>query len=353
MAQPPPISLTILRKGDTNLIDLAERGTLIPRSETRVDDAFLRQLVAEVTRVATPSYSCGEGQGIVQELRRVGELLFSQLLPEPVRQRLRTAESGNLYLRLDEQLVHLPWELCYDGEQFLVNKFRLGRQVITSAPVRSVSTARQERNPLRVLLIADPTETLLQAGEEAERLCHFFSATSGVEVTLLGGRVVRKAPLLAALQSHDLVHFAGHSQYEPRAPSSSGWQLHEGMVTVAELGQLAHPPLLVFSNSCQAGATIAWGASSNYDEQAFGIGSAFLLAGVQNYIGTFWVVHDEESALFAAAFYHNLLVRQSIGEALNQARQTIIAQRGWQGLTWASYMLYGDPAFTVLPTTTA
>jgi len=24
MAQPPPISLTILRKGDTNLIDLAE-----------------------------------------------------------------------------------------------------------------------------------------------------------------------------------------------------------------------------------------------------------------------------------------------------------------------------------------
>lgn len=197
MAQPPLISLTILRKGDTNLIDLAEVGTLTPRSETRVDGAFLRQLVAEVTRVATPGYGRSEGQAVVQELQRVGELLFSQLLTEPARQRLRTAESGDLYLRLDERLVHIPWEIGYDGEQFLVNKFRLGRQVITSAPVRSASATRQEWNPLRVLLIADPTETLPQAEEEAERLCHFFSATPGVKVTLLGGRVVRKAPLLA------------------------------------------------------------------------------------------------------------------------------------------------------------
>jgi hypothetical protein len=123
----PPIYLTILRKGDTNIIDLAEVGVLIPRSETRVDDAFLHQLVAEVTRVATPGYGRGEGHVAVQELQRVGELLFSQLLTEPARQRLRTAEPCDLYLRLDEQLVHLPWELCYDGEQFLVNKFRLGR----------------------------------------------------------------------------------------------------------------------------------------------------------------------------------------------------------------------------------
>jgi len=43
-----------------------------------------------------------------------------------------------------------------------------------------------------------------------------------------------------------------------------------------------------------------------YEGQAFGIGSAFLLAGVPNYIGTFWVVHDEESVLFARTFYQSL-----------------------------------------------
>lgn len=353
MAQPPPIYLTILRQGDANLIDLAEMGTLIPRSEAHVNDAFLHQLVTEITSVVAPGHSRGEGQAVVRELQRIGALLFSHLLPESARQRLRTAEPCDLYLRLDERLVHIPWELSYDGEQFLVNKFRLGRQVITSTPMRSMHTTRQERERLRVLLIADPTETLPQAGEEAERLCHFFSEAPGVEVTLLGGRVVRKVPLLAALQSHDVIHFAGHSQYDPHTPNHSGWQLHKDIVTVEELGRLTQPPLLVFSNSCQAGATVSWGASPAYDERAFGIGSAFLLAGVKNYIGTFWVVHDEESERFATVFYQHLIAGLSLGEALRRARQQTLTQRGGQGLTWASYMLYGDPTFILLPTTKA
>src|SRR5262245_2627411 len=115
MAQPPPIYLTILRKGDTNLIDLAEVGTLIPRSELHVDDAFLRQLGAEITSVATLRHGRAEDGAVVRDLQRIGELLFSHLLTEAAQQRLRTAEPGDLYLRLDEQLVHLPWELGYDG----------------------------------------------------------------------------------------------------------------------------------------------------------------------------------------------------------------------------------------------
>jgi len=45
---------------------------------------------------------------------------------------------GDLYLRLDEHLIHIPWELCYDGEDFLATKFRVGRQVITGAPIISL-----------------------------------------------------------------------------------------------------------------------------------------------------------------------------------------------------------------------
>ncbi len=111
--------------------------------------------------------------------------------------------------------------------------------------------------------------------------------------------------------------------------------------------------MLVFSNSCQAGVTAAWQGTARSEGQAFGIGSAFLLAGVKNYIGTFWVVHDEESEFFARIFYQQLVSGLSLGEALQRARQQVITQRGWQSLTWASYMLYGDPALTVLPLTTA
>jgi HEAT repeat protein len=170
-----------------------------------------------------------------------------------------------------------------------------------------------------------------------------------VEVTLLGGKRLRKVSLLAALQAHEVVHFAGHSHHNPQQPHRSGWRLHDDVLTASELSRLTRPPFLVFSNSCQAGATTAWADSARYDQQAFGIGSAFLLAGVQNYIGTFWVIHDEESVLFATTFYQKIATGFSLGAALLLARQEIIAQRGWQGLTWASHMLYGDPTFTLLP----
>ncbi|NOT53947.1 MAG: CHAT domain-containing protein [Deltaproteobacteria bacterium] len=171
-------------------------------------------------------------------------------------------------------------------------------------------------------------------------------------MTLLGGREVRKVPLLAALEAHEVVHFAGHSHYDATTPSKSGWLLHEGLLSAGEISKLSRPPSLVFSNSCQAGTTAQWTSGYRYEGQAFGIGSAFLLAGVQHYIGTFWVVHDEESVGFATAFYHNVVLGRSVGAALLEARHGIIAQKEWQSLTWASYMLYGDPTFTLLPKTT-
>ena len=354
-----PIHLTILRRGDTNIIDLDEVDALIPRSETQVDSTFLQELAAEVMHLATPGRSrkadvatfdprVDKPGTAVKDLERIGNLIFSHLLTEPARKRLRATDSCDLYLRLDEQLVHVPWELCHDGEQFLATKFRVGRQVITGYPIPVSSIRRGVKESLRVLLIADPTESLPEAGAEAEQLSLLLDNIPGVEVTLIGGKGARKVPLLAALQDHDVVHFAGHSHYDPENPGKSGWRLHEGILTASELSKLTRPPLLVFSNSCQAGATSDWAGGYRYEGQAFGIGSAFLLAGVRNYVGTFWIVHDEESVLFAAAFYQGIVAGLSLGDALLQARHTVITQRGWHGLTWASYMLYGDPAFTLL-----
>jgi TolB-like protein len=362
---PDPIHLTILRKGDTHIVDLAEVGSLIPRSETQVDGAFLHDLATEISRLAAPGYGRRDTpeiggvvtpappNGVLEDLRRVGGLIFSHLLTEPARERLRTADPGDLYLRLDEHLIHIPWELCFDGDNFLATKFRVGRQVITGAPIPRVSAERAVKDALKVLLVVDPTESLPEAGAEADLLCTLLDGVEKIEVSLLGGRQVRKIPLLAALQAHDIVHFAGHSHYDAENPSKSGWRLHEGVLTAEEMSKLHRPPLLVFSNSCQAGVTAEWENGYHYEGQAFGIGSAFLLAGVRNYIGTFWVVHDDESVLFATEFYRSVVAGLSLGEALLRARQAALAQHGGRGLTWASYMLYGDPAFVLLPAATA
>jgi CHAT domain-containing protein/tetratricopeptide (TPR) repeat protein len=341
-----PIHLTILRQGDLNIVDLAETGVLIPRSETQVDDAFLEELAAEMERAAG---AWGRGAAARRDLERVGGLVYSHLLTEPARRRLRDASETDLYLRLDERLIHVPWELCHDGQDFLVTKLRIGRQVITTRPIPEPRPAGRPSDDLRVLLVADPTESLPRAHAEAERLCALLDDAPGIDVTLLAGKAVRRVPLLAALQAHDVVHFAGHSHWDPAAPERSGWRLAEGVLTAGELGKLRPPPLLVFSNSCAAGATAQWVGGPGYEGHAYGIGSAFLLAGVRSYVGTFWVVHDDESVQFATVCYGALAGGASLGEALLGARRAVLADRPDGSLTWASYLLYGDPRFAPLP----
>src|SRR5207253_2570223 len=144
----------------------------------------------------------------------------------------------------------------------------------------------------------------------------------------------------------DIVHFAGHSQFDEKNPENSGWLLHDAFLSASEISKLDQAPLLVFSNSCQAGATKNWQSDYLYEGEAFGLGSAFLLAGVSNYIGTFCVVHDEESRFLAVEFYQRLAKGKSIGQALLEARLATAEEMGLDRLTWASYMLYGDPDFS-------
>ncbi|HXG19761.1 MAG TPA: CHAT domain-containing protein [Methylomirabilota bacterium] len=324
-------------------------------SETQVDEKLLLGLLGQIERLATPrepsktrngTPTYGEPNVTMRRLQSIGEQIFTQLLPEQARTFLRTADPADLFLHLDEQLIHVPWELCHDGVDFFATKFPMGRYVYVPRSIPSPSREPVEPERLKVLLIADPTESLPQAVQEAEQLCRILDGVEKVKVTLLGGRLVSKAEVLTELQAHDVVHFAGHSHYDPVQPQHSGWHLQEGVLTAEELRSLSRPPLLVFSNSCQAGATTAWGGRYRYDGEAFGIGSAFLVAGVRNYIGAFWVVHDEESRDFAVVFYKGLASGLTLGEALRQARLEIRSQKGGERLTWASYMLYGDPAVT-------
>jgi hypothetical protein len=97
--------------------------------------------------------------------------------------------------------------------------------VITGRALPPARTARVVQDKLRVLLIGDPTESLPQAAAEVERLCGLLDGLPGAQVTLLAGRTVRRVPLLAALQAHDVVHFAGHSHYERcRVAAAGAWR---------------------------------------------------------------------------------------------------------------------------------
>ena len=95
------IYLTILRRGDTNIVDLAEVSSIIPRSETLVESSLLQEPADQVMNLAAPGngrlsqeptaqHNLNTPDTLLQDLKRIGVLIFSHLLTEPARDRLRT-----------------------------------------------------------------------------------------------------------------------------------------------------------------------------------------------------------------------------------------------------------------------
>jgi TolB-like protein len=353
------ISLSILREADTHIITLDDGSV----SRTRVDQGLLDEICAEMKRIALlaaagrtrgvqadTGAAMGDTNRVLDDLQANGRLLFSQLLTDLARERLTNAAPCDLHLRLDDQLLQVPWELGFDRMDFVATKFRVGREILTRRqPGRA--QASLPGDTLHLLLIADPTETLPFATEEVEHLCVLLDTLRPVGTQErkiaakgLGGRGVKKGELLKRLGNADIVHFAGHSVFDAHNPRESGWLLHDGaLLTASEISKLDHAPFLVFSNSCEAGTTSVRQEQMRYEGEAHGLGSAFWQAGVRNFIGTFWPIYDNESLDFAKTFYQNLITGGTLGAALLEARQSTKATHG-NSLTWGSYMLYGDPA---------
>ena len=286
------------------------------------------------------------GADRTEALARVGGLVFSHLLTEPARRCLREARDVDLYLRLDERLVHVPWELCHDGTDFLVTKARVGRQVITAQAIPPPREAARGRptgcascwSPIRPRACRRPPR-------RSSGSVHLLDELPGVEVTLLAGAASGASRSWRRSRSHDVVHFAGHSVYDAEAPARSGWRLADGVLTATELAQL-HPPPLVWCSRTPAKPRPARtvGRPATKGRRSASAAPSCSPAS-PNYVGTFWVVHDDREP----GLRHRLLPRASPRAAASATRcrrrvTAVAATHGAQAITWASYVHYGDPA---------
>lgn len=356
-----PIYLTILHQEHTVVMDLAEDDPIVPRGEIRVETGLLTKVGEELARITAlanarmPPSPTGtpvpmsQSEHVLPALRELGRVIYDRLFPTFIRQRLTSAPFTELFLYVDEQLIHVPWELAFDGQEFLLIRFRIGRQVMSHQGAASEElTVPKRLDFLKMLIIADPTDQLPMAQEEAEHLRELLAPCTNLDVSLMRGSQLWKTDLLHLLPEYDLVHYAGHARFDTMMPSRSGWMLPDGVLTTAELSRINALPLLVFSNVSPTGLSAPQQNSTAYNGQAFGTGHAFLLAGLPNYLGTFCAVHDASSTAFATDFYHHFLQGESIGSALALARQRSRQQTEQHGLSWASYLHYGNPTFRIL-----
>jgi len=313
-----------------------------------VKDEVDARVAGIVTLLNKASRQGRVANNMLVELREHGESLYKVLLPEEVRKKLAATAEKSILFSIDESLVHIPWELLYDGTAFLCQEFAIGRSVKTRQSVSSLS--RAVSRPIKMLVLADPRGDLPASKregalilEEAEKVSDWLNVTlkdSGINTDYVRDKI----------RTFDFVHYAGHAELDPARANETGWLLQNGTFSGSEISALASGapmPAMVFSNACQSGG---WGTSGNCEDQVFGLANSFLLAGVQHYIGTFREIPDEPGFLFACSFYAQIARGSTVGEAMRLARLALIGRYGEDTIVWGGYLLYGDPTTRYIET---
>jgi len=275
------------------------------------------------------------------KLINLGSVLSDELLHPEAKKELRLSDAIYLKLKITSDLLYIPWELLIIDQQFLCERFRIGRMVTTQKTITK-SIARKTSVPLKMWIITDPTNNLPSAVHEGKNILDLFDMDAD-EVPAIDIRLdpqISKDQLLEQIRDYDIVHFAGHTDYESKDPTDMGWLLSCGTLTARDIEKMAGgPPLpsLVFANTCQSVTLSSW----EKQNRSFDLAGAFMLSGVRHYIGTFWDIIDEPSSHFSHHFYSYLYLGQPIGEAIHFARQKLI--EAGEDTCWTSYLLYGDP----------
>jgi CHAT domain-containing protein len=204
------------------------------------------------------------------------------------------------------------------------------------------------------LLVVDPTRDLQGARLEGQRVLEMFRSVPGCVVDQLYQEQATKPALMAAFSSgkYDVVHYAGHAEFDAANPSQSGIVCHNGVrLTGADLAGLGNLPGLVFFNACESARVRKRGADRESEQarvkrvdDAVGLAEAFMRGGVANFLGTYWPVGDAAAEGFARAFYGTLLRGGAIGEGI-QAGRAVVKAGGSKD--WANYSFYGSADFVL------
>jgi len=356
------IKIIVDRVGNTNVFNVIhDPGAGKPLFDENhslqsiTDDDLIQEYLSELREISNLSRSMMKMSGadtpggmfyehldLNVRLHQVGETFYRQLFPEALQTLFRESEGHYLFFQIDYKLASIPLEILSDGKNFLWEKFYIGKSVKGQHNTYIDSNAKDNLN---MLIIADPTEDLEWARKEGENLYDYLSTNfpeKKLQIELISGRKITKLSLLNAIVGKDLIHYSGHLHYTNDS-QENGWILYNNKIIHArEIQQSGANPELIFSNSCISGRDLEM--SDNPDSWYENFASSFLKTGRTNYIGSIWELPDTEQTLqFTLQFYDILFNGEPVGLALQNARQYARKSFTVNDITWASYLLMGNP----------
>jgi CHAT domain-containing protein len=218
-------------------------------------------------------------------------------------------------------------------DEFVLTYATSARVLATSR--QSVSSHRGEAPKLfafgNPLPLPKELESLAFAQAEVQEVAKFFDSRAEV----LPGTRASLEEVKQRLGGADYLHFSCHGWFDSQEPMQSALILSNGdRLTLADL--LATPPFeharLAVLSACQTAIT----DFNELPEEAVGLPSGFMQAGVPGVIGSLWSVNDLSTAILMKQFYRfHLAEGLGIGSALRNAQR-------WLRDSTAEEMKLGD-----------
>ena len=279
---------------------------------------------------------------IAETLNTIGADLYEKLFPDELREIWEERIRGNvrsIMIISDEPWI--PWEMVkpsyeadagdYVEDAFLCETYLLTRWIGGSPPPSAIKVSRGA-------LIAPGGSNLPNVAREVE----FMTAGDLGDVQSIIPRLNAVRAMLGS-GGYELIHFAGHGQFDRDTHEQSTLFLERGDEFKARdiAGRrktFGKDRPFVFINACQ---------TARADLSLVGIGSwadKFINAKASVFLGSAWQVNDLLAYDFSKAFYGALLEGKPVGEALKLARLEIKEETN---PTWLAYTMYADPLATV------
>src|SRR5262245_8920211 len=214
------------------------------------------------------------------DLQEFGQQLFEMVLPRHVQSDLRQRE---LFVEVgtDDKLLHYPWELMHDGEEFLCLKHYLGRFVNLDRTLELNGATPYgpgfDLGDLRVLVISVP-QPRPRDGRQFARLTAAESEAHAIIETLAADGLQPEALLerdatftnvgKALRRPWHIIHFAGHAVFDPENPRATALVLDDANITVGGLtARLQNQrAVLCVVNACESTRGSFRAASDDVDD---------------------------------------------------------------------------------------
>jgi CHAT domain-containing protein len=195
----------------------------------------------------------------------------------------------------------------------LLDRFTGGVRYIPSCQLLKLVQTRQRRDFDRFFAIQNPTGNLTCTDIEVETIQQYFPFAD----VLNQAAATKNALNQQKLNSAHCLHFSGHSDFDINSPLQSCLMLADEPLSLAEVFTLDLIDCRLVTLSASETALTSWTDTS---DDYLGFPSAFLLAGSNSVVGSFWDIDDLSTALLMINFYQNLQIESTIAIALNQSQ---------------------------------